>query len=72
MNSFLMKRYHNLRLSNMDLKDKHNGELESLRQRYSNQIKSVKKQLEIEEARLRSRQSAELNSVQRKEMVKPK
>ena len=54
----------------MDLKAKHDAELENLRQRYSNQIKAIKKQLEIEEARLRSRQSNELSRAQRKETVK--
>lgn len=57
-------------LFDMDLKAKHDAELENLRQRYSNQIKAIKKQLEVEEARLRSRQSNELSRAQRKETVK--
>jgi hypothetical protein len=56
----------------VELVEKHHAELEALRQRHSNQMKALKKQLEAEEARLRSRQSDELRRSQQKEMARPK
>ena len=54
----------------MDLDVKHKAELEALRQQYLLQIKSLKKQLENEEARLRSRQSEEIRLHKLKETAK--
>lgn len=49
----------------MDLNEKHRAEREALQQRYMQQINSLKKQLENEEARLRSRHSEELRRQQK-------
>ena len=49
----------------MDLNEKHRVEREALQQRYMQQINSLKKQLENEEARLRSRHSEELRRQQK-------
>lgn len=49
----------------MELNEKHQAEREALQQRYMQQINSLKKQLENEEARLRSRHSEELRRQQK-------
>lgn len=49
----------------MDLNEKHQAEREALQQHYMNQMNSLKKQLENEEARLRSRHSEELRRQQK-------
>lgn len=49
----------------MNLNEKHRAEREALQQRYMQQINSLKKQLENEEARLRSRHSEELRRQQK-------
>jgi len=49
----------------MDLNEKHRVEREALQQHYMHQINSLKKQLENEEARLRSRHSEELRRQQK-------
>lgn len=49
----------------MDLNKKHRAEREALQQHYMHQINSLKKQLENEEARLRSRHSEELRRQQK-------
>ena len=46
----------------MGLNEKHAFELDALRQRYMQQINLLKKQLESEEARLRSRHADEIKS----------
>jgi len=54
----------------MDLNEKHRAEREALQQHYMQQINSLKKQLENEEARLRSRHSEEIRLHKLKETAK--
>ena len=54
----------------MDLNEKHRAEREALQQHYMHQINSLKKQLENEEARLRSRHSEEIRLHKLKETAK--
>ena len=50
-----------------DLTKSHVLQIEKLRNRYESQILSMRKQLEQEEARLRSRHSDELRQVEQKQ-----